>query len=135
MMLEDICIWQKFISNGEFLPDKVWYDLHLGRPILIDKSLPEWMHKMNSGIGRKRVDVIGQVGPDYWVIEIKPLATYDAYGQVIFYADLFSREYQVITNVIPVILTDRCDYDIISLASRTGVLILETSPENDKNRN
>lgn len=128
MMILDIMIWQKFIENGDYLPDLVWYDLHCGQGIPIDVNSPDWMHKMANGIGRKRIDVVGRVGLDYWVIEVKPNANYEAFGQVIFYADLFQREFRVETNVLPVIITDVVDADLISIANDTGVLILETEP-------
>ena len=78
------------------------------------------------------MDVIGRVGVDFWVIELKPNATYDSFGQVIFYADLFEREFKVTTNILPVIITDKVDPDLISLASKTGVLIFETNPVLDQ---
>jgi len=125
MMREDILIWQKFIENGDYLPDRVWYDVKIGQPVEVEENTPEWMNKMSNDLTRKRVDVIGQVGPDFWVIELKPNASHNAFGQVVFYADQFQRENNLSGLIVPVIITDVLDPDLISITSRVGVLVLE----------
>lgn len=125
MLAEDIEIWRRFVSDGDYLPDVVWYDVRCGHEAVIDDTESEWMKRMVSALTRKRIDVVGRVGMDYWVIEVKPRASYEAFGQVIFYADTFEKEQLPAGEVIPVIVTDLVDLDIVPLCSEVGVLVLE----------
>ncbi|MBA7682848.1 hypothetical protein ES703_91203 [subsurface metagenome] len=125
LLQEDIIIWQRFIKNGLYLPDVVWYDVRCGNSVILDMDLPDWMTKMSLRLTRKRIDVVGRVGRDYWVIEIKPRASYDAFGQVVFYADQFQKDYSPPGEVFPIIITDLVDMDIVSLCGDVGVCVLE----------
>jgi len=124
MLAEDIEIWRRFVSNGDYLPDVVWYDVRVGLSVGLSDVSPDWMKRMAMGLTRKRIDVVGRIGMDYWIIEVKPRASYDAFGQVVFYADAFEKEHRLVGQVIPVLVTDSPDPDIMSLCDETGVLVL-----------
>ena len=125
MLQEDIIIWRRFIENGDFLPDVVWYDIHCGNHVGLSVDDPDWMKQMSLGITRKRIDVVGRVGSSYWIIEVKPRATYDAFGQVIFYAEQFKKDYKKNGQIYPVIITDFVDKDILPLCDEIGILVFE----------
>lgn len=125
MMQEDIIIWRRFIEIGDYLPDVVWYDVRCGKTITLPEDSLGWIKRMALHLTRKRIDVVGRVGRDFWIIEIKPRASYDAFGQVVFYADSFQKEHTISGDVFPVILTDVSDPDILPLCSEVGVLVLE----------
>lgn len=127
MMIEDITIWTKFLELGFYVPNYVWYDVRVGKAVRLDEESPVWMHIMSQHLTRKRIDVVGAVGPDYWVIELKPRASYQSFGQVVFYAYEFEKEYAETSQVRPVIITDRADPDILPLCNEAGVLVIEVS--------
>jgi len=130
MLQEDIIIWKRFVVVGDYLPDVVWYDVRCGSFVKLNNESPDWMAKMAFRLTRKRIDVVGRVGRDYWIIELKPRATYDCFGQVIFYADQFRKDYAPIGEVVPVIITDFVDQDILPLCNEVGVLVFEVGQEN-----
>jgi len=125
MLREDIQIWRQFITNGDYLPDKVWYDVRCGDQGKLPDDPPEWMTKMAWHLLRKRIDVVAQVGPVYWVIEVKPRASYEAFGQVVYYSYAFEKEYSPGGEVVPVIVTDLVDPDILPLCDEVGVVVVE----------
>lgn len=125
MLEEDTEIWRRFITLGDYVPDVVWYDVRVGSSVHLDKDQPEWMIRMADKLTRKRIDVVGKVGSSFWVIELKPIASYDCFGQVIYYAYDFQREYVSTADVVPVIITDFADPDILPICSVVGVLVLE----------
>jgi len=125
MLAEDIEIWRRFVFNGDYLPDVVWYDVRCGHGVRLSDVQPDWMKRMALGLTRKRIDVVGRIGMDYWIIEVKPRASYDAFGQVVFYADAFEKEHQPAGQVYPVLVTDQVDPDILSLCDEVGVLVVE----------
>jgi len=125
MMAEDTAIWTQFLNNGDFIPEQVWYDVRCGDKGELPDDPPDWMTKMAWHLLRKRIDVIGRVGPAYWVIEVKPRASYDAFGQVLYYSYAFEIEYSPGGEVVPVIVTDLVDPDILPLCSEVGVVVIE----------
>ena len=130
MLQEDILIWRRFIIQGDYLPDVVWYDVRCGSVVSLDVDEPGWVKRMALHLTRKRIDVVGRVGRDYWIIEIKPRASYDAFGQVIFYADQFKKDYSPPGEVYPVIRTNFVDPEIVSLCGDVGVCVLEVGGDN-----
>lgn len=125
MMPEDTAIWTTFIEGGKFLPDVVWYDVKVGQSIPIAKGEPPWMKKYVDFSTRKRIDVVGRVGLDYWIIECKPSAGHAALGQVIHYARAFMREYDHQGEIIPVIVTDAMDPDLKIDFQEIGIVVIE----------
>lgn len=125
MMPEDRALWQKFILNGEFLPDEVWYDVRVGRGIPLDTGQPVWMQKFAEYSYKKRIDVVGKIGQDYLVIECKPYAGIVALGQIVFYSLTFLAEFKPRGEVIPMIVTDSADPDCVSILEDLGCLIYE----------
>ena len=125
MMAEDTVIWRRFISNGDYLPDVVWYDVRVGDMGILPDNPPDWMTKMAWHLLRKRIDVVGKVGFTFWIIEVKPRASYEAFGQVVYYSYAFEREYTPGGEVVPVIVTDQVDPDILPLCSEVGVVVIE----------
>jgi len=125
MMREDTAIWRRFLEAGQFIPDAVWYDVKVGTPIDIDVDQPEWLIKVAKQITTKRIDVVGLVGMSYWIIELKPNASYNAMGQVIYYAYEFQKSFGKSLEVLPVIITDQVDKDILPICDEVGILVVE----------
>ena len=125
MMPEDTIIWRKFISNGMFLPDRVWYDVRVGRGIQLPSGQPEWMKRMVDYTHKKRIDMIWKFGPAWWVIEAKPAAGVVALGQVLFYAELFESEYAQGQKVGRGIVTDFVDLDVKPIFDKAGIVVFE----------
>lgn len=134
MMPEDTLIWTRFLYGKMYLPDVVWYDVRVGMPLSVPVDRPEWMRRYVDYSTRKRIDVVGRKGLDYWVIECKPNAGCEALGQAIFYSHVFMQEYQPAGEVIPCVVTDRVDHDVRSVFDFCGVVVIEVGdfPELEK---
>jgi len=125
LMPEDTAIWTQFLAGGKFLPDVVWYDVRVGQAIKLSDIEPSWMRKYALASTRKRIDVVGRKGLDYWVIECKPGASYAALGQVIYYSRAFAREFSHQGEVVPMIVTDAMDLDLKIDFEEIGVVVAE----------
>ena len=125
MMPEDAKIWTKFLIHGQFMPDHVFYDVHVGRGLEPPEGSPEWLRKYAKINYTKRIDVVGRSVGRWWVIECKPGASYWALGQVIFYSWAFGNEIRDDKEIIPVVITDVVDEDLRPLFDLAGVLVLE----------
>jgi len=131
MMPEDRTIWQRFCGNGLYLPDEVWYDVRVGHAVPVASGQPAWMHKFAEYATRKRIDIVGKSGADYWIIEAKPKAGMVALGQALFYSWAFAKEYDHVGEVIPAVVTDVCDTDVREVFDLAGVVVFEVGRQAD----
>lgn len=124
-MPEDHLIWLRFIENGEFLPEEVWYDVRVGRAVDVKDGQPAWMYKFAEYATRKRIDIVWRAGRDLWVVEAKPGAGLVALGQALYYSWAFEREYEHYGEVIPAVITDVVDEDVGPVFDLAGVVVFE----------
>lgn len=124
MLAEDNAVWTRFLKAEADRISELWYDIRVGQPVYITPESSEMERRIARGLTRKRIDVICRVGRDLWVVEIKPYASMLALGQVISYARLFALEYVVQGRILPVIVCDTVDGDLIDEFDELGILVM-----------
>jgi hypothetical protein len=124
MLPKDYGTWSMFLSNKVLELDEVWYDVHVGRPMLAPIGSPQYILDIAAGVSRKRIDVVGRSGEEFFVIEVKPHANMEALGQAITYRKLFREEFKDQEKAKALIVSRTADADIIEEASKQGILIL-----------
>lgn len=122
-LAEDNAVWTRFLERNFERLQEVWYDLRVGQPVKLDDNATEMERRIARGLTRKRIDVVGWDGGSYWVIEVKPYAGMLAVGQVISYARLFALEYVIKGRVVPVIVCDNTDEDLLDEYDELGILV------------
>lgn len=125
MLAEDTGVWTKFLKTDAFRVKELWYDVRVGMAVSLPVGASDRDKRIAAGLTRKRIDVICLVGGGYWVVEIKPYASMLAVGQVISYTRLFALEYSVPGQIIPVIVCDAYDEDLLDEFDELGVLVLQ----------
>lgn len=124
MLQEDNAVWTRFLETDSFRLKEVWYDVRVGLPVSLPVGASEMERRIAAGLTRKRIDVVCSVGGGFWVVEIKPYASMLAVGQVISYTRLFRLEYATEGQIIPVIVCDAFDEDLVDEFDELGVLVL-----------
>lgn len=126
MLTEDIDVWTEYLKAPIVPIERVWYDVHVGGipPRLSITS--ERDRRMADGIYRKRIDVVAAVGGGYWVVELKPLGSMLALGQILAYSRLFRDEYAVPGEVWPVVICHHVDPDLLDDYELAGVAVIES---------
>lgn len=124
MMAEDRAVWTKFLQSKFIEIHEVWYDVRVGLSVLRGVGVDSRLTRIAEGLTRKRIDVVAAVGGGLWVVEVKPYANMYAVGQVISYVRLFVREYASPGQVIPVIICDNYDEDLLDEFDEFGVLVI-----------
>jgi hypothetical protein len=94
-------------------------------PVLVGDGSDDTLNRIAAGLTRKRIDVVASVGGGLWVIEVKPYANMYAVGQVITYVRLFKQEYTSPGRVVPVIICDDYDEDLVDEFDELGVMVLK----------
>lgn len=125
MMAEDTAVWTKFLASKFIEIREVWYDVRVGQPVLVEGLQDDRLDLIARGLTRKRIDVVARVGGGLWVIEVKPRATMYALGQVITYSRLFRQEYISPGSVVPVIVCDDHDADLLDEFDEFGVMVIQ----------
>lgn len=125
MLAEDTAVWSQYLADPVHPIREVWYDVHVGQGMLLPVGASDLDKRISRGISRKRIDVVAAVGGGYWVIEIKPFAGMVALGQVLSYTRLFIAEYRPVEDVLPVIVCDHVDEDLVDEFEADGVLVIE----------
>ncbi|MBA7708109.1 hypothetical protein ES703_116997 [subsurface metagenome] len=124
MLAEDNSVWTRFLTTDAHRLKEVWYDVKVGLPVLLDVGASDIERRIAAGVTRKRIDVVCSVAGGFWVVEIKPRASMQALGQVISYVRMFKIEYAPAGQVIPVIVCDSYDEDLVDEFDELGVLVL-----------
>ena len=124
MMSQDIAVWSKYLRDPLVPIKEVWYDVHVGKQVA--GILPGDIigGKIAAGITRKRIDVVAHVGGGYWVVEVKPVASMVALGQVLSYQRLFVDEYVLDGEAWPVVVCDSVDEDLLDGFDAAGVAVV-----------
>jgi hypothetical protein len=121
MLPEDRVVWARFLTAGRVRPERIWYDVHVGVAVPVPSDLPEEIRRVSLAVTRKRIDLVCLVGGRYWVVEVKPYASFTALGQILGYARLLSAEYEVPGPVDPVVVCSAVDADLVDDFQRFGV--------------
>jgi len=125
MLAQDNAVWTKFLLRDAERVKEVWYDVRVGAPVFLPASATIAERKIAEGLTRKRIDAVCIVDGNYWVVEVKPYAGMQAVGQIISYARLFAMEYLTTGRVIPVIVCDEIDGDLLPEFEELGILVVQ----------
>lgn len=125
MLHEDNSVWTRFLTTDAERIKQVWYDVRVGQPVVLEPDATDIDRRIAAGLTRKRIDAVCSVGGGFWVVEIKPYASMLAVGQVLSYSRLFALEYAPGGQVIPVIVCDSYDEDLVDEFDELGILVLQ----------
>jgi len=124
MLSEDTEVWSKYLSAPIVPIKEVWYDVRVGKPVQLPAEASPMELRIAAGLTRKRIDVVAAVGGGFWVIEVKPVASMLALGQILSYRTLFVQEYAVDGEVWPVVVCDSIDEDLVDEFGMLGVALI-----------
>ena len=121
---EETKIWERFIKNNPNFFDEVMYDVRVGEGREYPESEMPQVKEAMEYLSKKRIDVVGFISDEIYVIEIKPKANLSAVGQALGLAELFREVTPLWKRVIPTIITDQILPDMEALCSKMGVRLL-----------
>ena len=121
MLAGDTRIWSAFLDDPPIAITDVEYDVRVGAVPFDISELTEQEQKIARGLWRKRIDVIAETAHEVYVIEVKPVASVMALGQVIVYMELVAEEFESDKDVVGAIVAGEADPDIVRLAELYGI--------------
>lgn len=128
---EDTDLWEEFMRQYPMFCTHVYYDMPVGCiPPHIQANRGELSQWYLNKTYCKRIDVVAIQSEVPIVIELKPHAGADSLGQVLLYRHCLSAILDDNTPPRSMIITNLADTDLINLAPKYGVQIINlTIPE------
>ena len=124
MSVADTEIWNRFLLKYNEAYDRVQYDFHVGDPPPFNPLLDDGTDSNQDMLYKLRIDVIGHIGADVDIIELKPNAGPSTIGQVQSYKTLYERDEEVKGRVNMAIITDTLKPNMFFLCTQAGVKLI-----------
>lgn len=93
MIQSESNVWNRFIDAHPGYFDSVDYDWRVGDGMPLNKDWDESTKRMATMITQKRIDVLGWVGDQPTICEVKNRAEIGTMGQILGYYTLFIKEF------------------------------------------
>jgi hypothetical protein len=93
MIAEEVVIWERFVDLFPNRFDSVDYDFRIGVGQQMELDFPENYGRMVTMLTQHRIDVLGWVGEQPTIVEVKDRAILSTIGQMIGYRTLFVKDY------------------------------------------
>ena len=107
MLSEDVAIWERFLEKYGSLYSSFVYDVHVGEGLRDLEGVTDEVKYASMELLLKRIDVVGKLGAETHIIEVKPDAGMSAVGQVLCYEVLYRRDFKIVGPIRNIIVTDR----------------------------
>jgi len=109
----DAYLWSKFLDKYPDLNYTYEYDVRVGKGVVLPDTSPEWLRKSALDLSRKRIDVVGQSRNKIAIFEVRVRAKANVLGDLISYKYLYVTSFTPIKPVVPVLVTDSVDADLL----------------------
>jgi len=123
MLKEDYPVWEHFLDRNANLFERVFYDVRVGGVWENDPSLTEQDKKMFFDVTAKRIDVVGELKEETWIIEVASKPGLRATGQMLTYLALWLEDPKIIKPAKAVLVADAVDNDLKRALEIYGVLV------------
>ncbi len=117
----DAAVWATYLAFNAWRYSALDYDVSVGGKAADRASLGSGLLPMWRSLLKKRVDVVGWTAEALEVVEVKPLSSMAALGQVLTYAHLLREEREFRLPLLPVVVCARQDPDLEGVFLSFGV--------------
>lgn len=123
MLKEDSPVWERFLTQNPTLFERLYYDIKVGGVFPGEEFGSEKMRKMFYDNTAKRMDVLGELKDEVWIIEVASRPGLRAVGQLQTYLALWFQDPKIHKTVKPVLVCVAIDSDLEAALGFYGVLV------------
>ena len=109
----DAYLWSKFNDKFPNIYDRVEYDVRVGEAVTLPDPAPDWLRRSARDLSRKRIDVVAETTNSIFIIEVRTRAKSSVIGDLISYRYLYNITFNPKKKLIPVLITDSIDADLM----------------------
>ena len=128
-------IWRRFLVEHEMEFDRFDYNVFVGEGVVVaeraltgDEKLDARLREQFRQATQKKVDVIGVQGSTRWIFEVEERPGPRALGQVLFYAVLLPRTYELPGPVILAVVGERFGPDNRAVFESLSIRVFHCPP-------
>jgi len=124
MKPQDVEVWERFIKTYPNAYEEVAYDVAVGEGAPVPAGTPENIAADFKLLTQRKIDVVGFSKGEVHVIEVKPIASFTALGQVLGYTKLYLKTAGAGAAAQPVIIAGKLGTDMEHPINEFGVKII-----------
>jgi len=131
----ETAIWRRFLVDHELEFDRFEYNVFVGEGVVVaeraltgDPGLDTRLREQFRQATQKKVDVVGIQGGGTWIFEVEERPGPRALGQVLFYAALLPRTFNVAGPIVLAIVGERVGPDNRAVLEAYGVRVFHQRP-------
>ena len=123
MLQADYPVWEKFLNQNPELFERIYYDVRIGGVIAGPEIGDEKMRLMFWQNTAKRIDALGELKDEIWIIEVADRPGLRAVGQLQTYMALWWEDPKILKPAKPVLVSRGVDADLERSLIFYGVLL------------
>ena len=108
----DFLLWQRWREQAASLFDRLYFNVRVGEPVPVAEDLPPEYIKMAVASSRRRIDLVGEKGSRWSLVELKWDAGAEALGQILMYKALWLSDPPDNRPVTMIIVTNSLNKDM-----------------------
>ena len=121
MLAEDVPVWFRFLDRYGSQFEELYYDTLVGGPALSKEEEKDGMKRMWRYNNSKRLDAVGKLKNEVWIIEVSARPGLRALGQLLTYVALWQEDDPFGLIERPILVCEAVDTDLISSAAKYGI--------------
>jgi hypothetical protein len=123
MLQEDYAVWESFLAQNASQFLRIYYDVRLGGVYPGPEYGDEKMRKSFYEVTAKRIDALGELENEIWIIEVASRPGLRATGQLLTYLALWFDDMKITKPVKAVLVANSVDDDLRRALQINGVLV------------
>jgi len=123
MLDVDKPVWDLFLDRNPNLFKRLYYDVRVGGVYPAPEYGDEKMRKMFYDTTAKRIDALGELEDEIWIIEVATRPGLRAVGQIQTYIALWWEDPKITKPAKPVLVCQSIDADLERSLAFYGVLL------------
>lgn len=123
MLPEDVPVWERFLDINPTLFERIYYDVRVGGVVPGPELGDEKMRLMFWQNTAKRIDALGEMKNEIWIIEVAANPGLRAVGQLNTYIALWWEDPKISKPAKPVLVCQSIDEDLKRSLEFHGVLL------------
>ena len=124
MLPPDVPLWHLFLDRYASNFERFFYNVRVGGPDMTNVVADEAMKKMWYASTAKRIDAIGELEDEIWIIEVASSPYLRAVGQCLSYLFLWNEDPKISKPAKMVLLCYFLDSDLERILKHYGVMII-----------
>lgn len=123
MLTADYPVWDLFLNQNPNLFERIYYDVRIGGIFPGPEYGDEKMRRMFWQNSAKRIDALGELKDELWLIEVADRPGLRAIGQLQTYVALWFEDPKSTKPIKPVLVCRSLDADLERTMGFYGVLV------------